>query len=208
VPRPCAPLAEALSRRSRAIEQTRARVEALTISHHLSSRAAEHVYEGLFLNTVTAFESFVETLFIGLLVSSDNRLHSKHDVQPRMLIGSHAVAREIVLAPRQKYVDWLPYDKTLSQAERCFRGGRPFSLVTAPQAQTLDRIVKIRNAIAHKSRHSLSTFETVVIGTTPLPPRETTPAGFLRGLLMAAPARTRFEDYVSSLVAIARLLAK
>jgi hypothetical protein len=123
-------------------------------------------------------------------------------------VRSHGVARDMVLAPGQRYVDWLPYEKTLHQAKRLFQGARPFSLVSDSQTQVLDRAVKIRNAIAHKSRHSLSTFEKRVIGSTPVPPREATPAGYLRGLLMAAPPRTRFEDYTSSLASIARLLAK
>jgi hypothetical protein len=171
-------------------------------------RATEQVYEGLFLNTITAFETFLENLFVGLLVGGKNRLTSKHDVTARILVKSHGVARDMLLAPRQKYVDWLPYDKTLNQADRMFQGGRPFSLLSNAQTQVLDKAVKIRNAIALKSRYSLSTFEYVVIGTTPLPPRESTPAGYLRGLLMAAPPRTRFEDYASSLASIAKVLAK
>lgn len=206
--RPCSPLADALASRFRSIERTRSRVESLASAGHVSVRATEQVYEGLFLNTVTGFESFLETLFIGLLVGGSNGLRSKHDVRARILVRSHGIAREIVLAPRQKYVDWLPYDKTLDQAERLFQGSRPFSLVSDPQTQLLDKAVKIRNAIAHKSRHSLSIFERFVIGNTPVGPRESTPAGYLRGLLMAAPPRTRFEDYASSLAAMARLLAK
>ena len=206
--RPCAPLGDALASRFRSIERTRARVEGLASGHQLSSRATEIVYEGLFLNTITGFESFLETLFIGLLVGGNNGLRSRHRVSTRIVVRSHEIARQIVLAPRQKYVDWLPYDKTLVHAEKLFQGARPFSLLTDAQTDILDKAVKVRNAIAHKSRHSLSTFERIVIGTTPLPPRERTPAGYLRGMLMAAPPRTRFEYYASELSTIARTLAR
>lgn len=208
MPRPCGQLAVALASRFVSLEKTRARVEALTSSGDLGVPAAEQVYEGLFLNTMTGFEAFIENLFIGLLVEGAHGLKSGHNVQARVLVRSHAVARQVVLSPRQNYVDWMPYERTLEQAERLFRGGRPFSLLSKSQIETLLRAMRIRNAIAHRSRHSLSVFERLVIGSTPVGLRESTPAGYLRGLLMASPPRTRFEDYAASLAAIARLLAR
>jgi len=102
------------------------------------------------------------------------------------------------------YADWLPFDRTEKRAEMFFRAGRPFTNLDIPKKDTLRKAHLIRNAIAHANRSSIQRFEEDVIGVTPVPPRERYPAGFLRGLLIAAPPQTRYEDYVAPLVNIAR----
>jgi hypothetical protein len=104
-------------------------------------------------------------------------------------------------------VDWLPYDKTQDLAKIYFRGGRPFSELSAPQKEHLLKCHTIRNAIAHRSRYSLERFERHVIGNTPLPPQQRTPAGYLKGIFRLYPSQTRYENMVAQLLSIARQLA-
>ena len=209
--RPSRTLAESLARRYRSLELTRQRIEKLVGDGEISLRAAEHMYEGLFLSTFTAFETFVEELFVGLLVSNAGLYSETADVVPRFTIRSHIVARDLVIGAGRQYVDWLPSERTEERANVFFRGGRPFTLLRDPTMANvlavLGRGTIVRNAIAHKSRYSLHRFELNVIRGTALPPRERTPAGFLRGVGAGAPVETRYETYATGILTVARSLA-
>lgn len=200
-------LAQRLARRFLALDATRQRVEALVAGNMLTRRAAEQMYEGLFLSAYTAFEGFLEELFTGLLLSSDGLASSRRDVVPRIAVRSHRVAREVLHVPDRKYIDWLPYKYTLALAQRFLRGGRPFTNLSNTQKEHLTKCVTVRNVIAHKSRHSFKKFDQQVIAGAPIPPIEKSPAGFLRGLFRISPAQTRYENFVSRLLEIAQFLA-
>ena len=206
--RPSSSLADALARRLRALESVRAKIEELVSSRVLSEKAAEHVYEGLFLNAHVPFEGFLEDLFIGLLVDGQGVLSSRSDIKPRVAIRLHRIARQLLSGPQRRYVAWFPYERTIEMASLYFQGGRPFTELSEAQRQQLRKSHIIRNAIAHRSRFSMHQFEKQVIGNTPLPPRERTPAGFLRGQFRITPKQTRYENLVSQLLLIARDLAK
>ena len=130
------------------------------------------------LSCFTSFEVFVEEVFLALLVTG-----SGTTVIPRVAVRSLAVARELVIGPGKKYVDWFPYERTIERAHIFFRGGRPFSSILSPQRNTLNKAQMIRNAIAHRSRHSQKIFETLVIENTNLAPREYRPSAYLRGVV-------------------------
>lgn len=183
----------------RALDVTRRQIDALVASGSLPRKAEEQVYESLFLSCFTSLEIFVEDVFLALLLGQGN---SK--VKPRLAVGSMRVARELVIGPGKKYVDWFPYERTTERAEIFFRGGRPFTDVLPPQKEILNKAQAIRNAIAHRSRHSQKAFEKIVIGKTNLAPRERRPAGYLRGT--AAPPQTRYELYATQLLAVAKTL--
>lgn len=195
-------LVEQLERRVRSLNTTRARVDDLVGQRVLAHRAADQMYESLFLNTFTSFEVFVEELFLSYLVSRRTR-----KAIPRVTIRSAAVARELVIGPGRKYVDWFPFERTVERAHLFFRGGRPFADIAPADRDLLNKAQLIRHVIAHRSRHSESMFEKHVIGSLPLSPRERTPAGYLRGLLTATPAVTRFENYSAGVLLVATQLA-
>jgi len=182
-------------------------VEALSPRQLISKTGAERVYEALYISACTALEVFLEELFIGQLVENAGLKSSQIDVAPRLRIGSHRVARELVTGVNRKYVDWLPYDHTAGRAELFFRGGRPFSQLSEGDRSQLKTCSIVRNAIAHKSRFSQQLFEKKVIGSTPLPPRERKPSGYLRGFGSAAPPRTRFEILLGTMLKVATVLA-
>jgi hypothetical protein len=162
------------------------------------------MYEALFLSGFTAFEVFIEEVFLYLLVAP-HRGHTRSRAVPRLDIRSPMVAREVVIGPGRKYADWLPFERTLSRAQLFFRGGRPFSNVEKANQDVVDKAQLIRNAIAHHSRHSEAQFIGKVIAGIPLPPREKRPGGFLRGL-SGTPPTSRFENYAATLQAVAKIM--
>lgn len=203
MPRSSSTLSDNLSKRLRALELSRVKIESLINTSLLSQHVSLHMYEGLFLNAHVAFEGFIEELFIGLLVENQGLESSRSDIVPRVKFKSHRIARELLTGPGRQYIDWLPYDRTLDRANMFFRGGRPFSELQTHQKDHLLKCHTIRNAIAHRSRFSLKKFEQHVLVNTPLPPRERSPAGYLRGFFRTAPVQTRFEVYVAQLLQIA-----
>jgi len=196
---------DSLSSRFTRLHGTRRRVDALVLSGQMSRLAADQMYEALFLSGFTAFEVFLEEVFLYLLVAP-HRGHARADAIPRLVIRSLMVAREVVIGPGRKYADWLPFERTLGRAELFFRGGRPFSDVPKAQRDVVDSAQLIRHAIAHHSRHSEAQFLSKVVAGIPLPPREQRPGGFLRGVTGTPPA-TRFETYAATLQAVAKIIS-
>ena len=202
-------LANSLEKRFLSLNLTRMRIDNLVQAGRISRRDAELMYEGLYLNAHSAFESFLEDLFIGLLILQGGVESSRSDIIPRIEIHSHKVAREVVLGPRSRFVNWFPYQNTIDLAEIYFRGGRPFSQLKESQKQTLSNCHAIRNAISHRSRYSIKRFEEVILTQSPpLPTYERSPAGYLRGLFRRSPSQTRYENVVIQLLLIARDLAR
>jgi hypothetical protein len=144
----------------------------------------------------------MEDLLVGLLAGgiTPGRL-----VHPRVSFQSHAVARDVMLGGRA-YVDWVPYHYTDKRAEAFFRGGYPFCNLDKADKKELERIILVRNAVAHQSRSARGRFEDEVIGTAPLLPSERTPAGYLRSVFRLAPVQTRYEEIANSCTLLARKL--
>ena len=63
-----------------------------------------------------------------------------------------------------------------------------------------------RNAIAHASQHSTKVFNEHVIAGTPLPPRERTPADFLRSEVRTGV--TPFENVLDEMRGVAATLCR
>jgi hypothetical protein len=104
------------------------------------------------------------------------------------------------------FVDWLPYNFTDKRAAAFFRGGYPFSNLVKADSKLLDRIILVRNAVAHQSRAARRRFEEEVIGTAPVLPIERTPGGYLRTVFRVAPDQTRYEDIANTCAMLARKL--
>ena len=206
MPRNTSVLFHSLTRRLSDLELTRKKVESLAAQGLLAKRDVDTVYEALFLRAFTELEGFIEDLFFGLLA---RRLrHPSSSVRARVKLKSHMVAREIVLAG-DKYVDWFPYERhTKRLAETFFTGGRPFCSLSPADLNELEKLVILRNAIAHRSSHALSTSERKVTRQLPLRPREKSPVGFLRGQIRIAPPQTRFEATMSTIVQLGQKLSR
>jgi hypothetical protein len=200
VARGAADLVGAFGQHLRGLEVTRKRMEALLARGSISHRDVDKMYEALFLSAFTRFESMIEDLFLGLLTKRIT--HSSTQVRARAEFTSDKIARDIVLRGR-KYVDWLPYDRTETLAKAFLRGGRPFTLFTAPEKVQIGKLLVIRNTITHNSPHAIRNFRNKVVSGFVVPPRERTPARFLRGAFRAAPLQTRFEYYAAEMFSLA-----
>lgn len=168
---------------------------------------AEQIYEALFVNTLTAFEGFLEDLFVGLLVEGNGLTTRQSAFGRRVTVRTHRIARELVFGPGRRYADWFPYDRTEERARLFFTGGRPFSSLSDADRSLIERCLVIRNAIAHRSGHSRDRFEREIIGQRALLPRERRPAGYLRAPFRSNPPQTRYENLAAELLLLARKLA-
>jgi hypothetical protein len=112
-----------------------------------------------------------------------------------MTAHSSAALMNILLQGR-KYMDWLPFDRTIDRAKLYMKDGRPFSDLSPADKGMITRIAIIRNAIAHRSDYALIKFQEVIDIQHPLP-RERTPAGYLRSLV--TPTSNRFDVYAGEL---------
>lgn len=166
----------------------------------IGRRDLEHVYGTIFLTAVSSFEALLEELFLGLL---GRTIRASRRVRPRAEFRSAIAVREIVFGGR-RYVDWLPYTEyTTKRAKLFFAGGHPFTELVQSDLDTLAKIVKIRNALAHSSTYALETFRNEVVGNKPLLLAERSPAGFLRSTLRVAPVQTRYEHFAAELSSVA-----
>jgi hypothetical protein len=159
----------------------------------------------IYVEAFVSFERYLEDLFLGYVagrIATPTR-----NVTVRMSFPSAAIAAEVVFAG-QSYIDWIPYGKTAERAEIYFKDGKPFSTLTKQQKAMLTQLHQIRNALAHRSDHSLDVFTRLVVGATPLLPHERKPSGFLRSILVTSPRQSRLENYLFEMLTIAKDLSQ
>jgi len=187
------------------LEFTRKKGEYLVSKNMIVRRDIEQIYKGLWLDACCSFEQFIEQLFIGLLV--ERYSHPSKDVVPRITFHSDAIATDIICSGN-KYVDWLPYDRTEKIAVAYFKNGLPFKSLDQSEKNIIKDIYQIRNAVAHKSDYSQKLFQEKIIGSLALPPRDKFPAPFLRTVFRVSPSQTRYENYVIEMASIATKLCQ
>lgn len=137
------------------IEFTRKKMERLFRKKLIVKKDIEVVYNGLLLDALTCFENFIEDLFINLLIADS--VHPSFAVKAKHKFNSTKICREIIYAGKN-YIDWLPYDFTIKRAKIFLKNGKPFTNLDKADRKVLTQISYIRNAIAHKSRHSIKMF--------------------------------------------------
>ena len=173
------------------------RIESLYGSGLMTQQDAERAYRGAYLEFHIGLEQAIETLFLGLLRGS---LRSRsHRVHPRISVKSHRVASDVVRGAN-RFVDWLPYERTLQRAEVFFRGGRPFTSLTGQEKKELEDSTAIRNALAHESSAALKRFRTALVDGRNLPSRQHGPSGYLRGQHRAGQTRMNYRLAAGALV--------
>lgn len=199
MPDPTANLANEFTNRLMALESTRAKMEALLAIGAIDVDDIEQVYSGLYVEAFTSFEGLLEDLFFGLVLGTLSS--SLPDVALRVSINPALITREILLIGKQ-YHDWFPYkEQTLERANVFFQRGMPFARLDDGNKSNLQRFHRIRNAIAHKSEFAQRKFETDVLGSLTLTPRERKPSAFLRSIFRR-PAQTQYEVAIEELKAI------
>jgi hypothetical protein len=191
-------LLDAYRRHVTSLSHTRKKTEGLFVGGNLARRDVEQVYHSLYLSAFTQFESSLEELFLGMLCG---RIDPMSTVVPRFQVNREIDARRIVFGGKN-YVDWLPYDYTEKRAKAFFRNGAPFTIIDKVDRKTLERLLALRNVLAHQSAHAEKTFGEIVLKGIMLTPRERTPAGFLRGAHSVAPPVTRYESLVGEMMTL------
>jgi len=189
--------------RLQGLERTRIKMEQLYSESRVAKRDIEHIYGALLLSAYSSFEVMLEDLFLRLLTSKK----LPKSIESKATFRSLQAARSIVFGER-KYLDWIPYDRTLRRAESHFYGGRPFTQLDANERTRIKELCLVRNAIAHNKGYARRQFEREIVSNLVLAPRERTPNGFLRSLHSLAPNVTRYEQLIADLTAIARSLVK
>jgi hypothetical protein len=195
MPSPSAGLFLALQNRYVRLDRTRSRVDSLFSQGN----------SGIYVEAFVSFERFVEDLFLGYVAGKVSMPTRK--VKAKMSFPSAAIAGEVVFGGNS-YVDWIPYERTTDRAEIFFKDGKPFSTLTKPQKEMLKELHRLRNAMAHRSDHSIEVFTRLVLGSMSLSPHERKPAGFLRSILRVSPRQTRLENYLFEMLTIAKDLSQ
>ena len=204
-------LFQAFERQQQTIDRTRKKFVGLFQKRMIDRKALYVAYEGLFLNAHIRFESFIEDLFLGLLVQgkAQGLRTSRPRIKPRVSIRSYLIAREIISGSTSgRYIDWLPYERTQERAKVFFAHGYPFTNLDRQDIDHLSQCNIIRNVIAHKSPESTKRFKSRVIQSRSLSTFEKTPAGFLAGSHSRREDGdiTRYEFYVAEIRRIAKKL--
>jgi hypothetical protein len=180
------------------LDKTRARIELAYNKHHLLLRDVESSYAGLFLQAVLAYETAMEDLIIGLIVHPGGLASSTAGIGPRLKVRSYLHALELAAGPGKDFADWIGKDSLLAKANIFLRQGKPFTSLGSNDWIYVTKTRYIRNAIAHPSKAAIEKFTTKVVGSTPLPARERSVYGYLRGMSGAA-GQSRWELYVAGL---------
>ena len=163
----------------------------------LSSIDINFVYEIAFLSAFTSFEVFVERQFEALLCGRP--YYKNRPVHRRITVRSEMVARDAIRGANA-YPKYLPVNNLEHLAKIFFRGGRPFTLLTHSDKDSLTKCQTIRNCIAHRTRASKQKFERQVLSGVTLRPNQRNPAGYLRSQITIG--RDRFEQIISDLARI------
>ena len=198
-------LSENFAGHLRYLELTRRKMERLYSAGSVVRRDIEQIYSGLYMDSLTSFESLIEDLFVGLLSGRFSAV-SQGAGAPLATFKNKQAVINVVYGGRN-YVDWLPYNRTSERAKIFFRDGVPFTNLDKNDENHILQCLSVRNAIAHKSDHAKRLFERRVLANhSPLMAREKTPTGYLRSVFRQNPAQTRYEQLVVGLSAIATKL--
>ncbi|MDP2649295.1 MAG: hypothetical protein Q8P10_00465 [bacterium] len=184
------------------LEKTRDKMEILFNTEKISKKDIEQVYKGLFLDMVSGFELIIENIFVYFLIEKQKPKIKK--IKPIVIFKNNISAKKIIFN-NKRWVDWLPYVKTIELAGIYFLNGYPFSVLgfvdplkdkkDIDNAQkVLEEISIIRNAIAHQSNYSKEKFLKSIENYTLLP-KEKTPIGFLRSNFRISPIQNRFQNF-------------
>ena len=169
---------------------------------HLVQRDLELTYNSILLSAIVSFELLMEDLFYSLLA---NELAFPRQIDQIQRFSSVETAKKIVLQGG-KYMDWLPIDKLEKYSDIYFiHPNNPFRVLDSRQKQEIQKVLWIRNLIAHQSEHAKKLFEDHVVGTTLIPRG---PRRLLRYYQAThAGSVNKFEYHLGELVSAARAIS-
>jgi len=118
------------------------------------------IIEVAFLQTITAWERFIESSFILYAVgkTAKRRFCPKRKIRP----PTKEIAYALALPEMKQFADWLNAGTVCARANKFFKDGDPFSKYLGAKSNCLQQISTIRNAIAHSSLYSEEKLEDVI----------------------------------------------
>jgi len=188
------------------LDRTSAKVNKLHAVGKISAFDVEQIYSGIYLDAFVSLERFIEDLFLGY-VSGQVTLPTKA-AKPLVTISPSSKAKEVMLGGKN-FLDWIPYDaNTKKRAQIYFNGNSSFLSLSKQDENLLGQLHQIRNALAHRSTHSIGVFHRLVVGNLPIVPRDKRPGNFLRTIFRANPSQTRLQYYLFEMLEIAKRLSE
>lgn len=186
--------------RLRRLHATRKRIEKLYKSDKILLKDVHILYEAMFLRAVTLFEEFLENLLFSIVRSDRTIVAGK--TKSHVRFSSDSAMRRIMFGGK-KYIDLLPFEKAEKIASLYLKKGHAFSVLSENDKTSLTKISKVRNAIAHSSRHARQEFESHVIRGLVMLAKDKKPAAYLRFNFRSSPNQSWFEYHLAELAIIA-----
>ncbi len=183
--------------------------EVLFINGHLTIKDISQLYRGLFLDAYISFESFLEDMFIGLL-HKDNCVG--YVARPVFPVNSTRMGRRLLFS-KDKYLDWLPYEKTEEISKIFFKKNKnPFidpNRVDSSDKYFMNKELPIvRNILSHNSEFAYKKFNRLLDDKYPfLSIQERKPVNFIRYLYSRSLDITILEKYLNNILMIAYKIA-
>ncbi len=174
-------------------------------SAHVSQKLQPSVLETVaclgLVKVAAHFEQFLEGCFFESMLGN----HPDPDVAPTIAVASRRDVELLIYSDfrRERYLDWLPWERTKARANAYLVDGRPFDRLAFRdvEARALTSLAIVRNAIAHPGAYAEALFIKHLKdrGVT-----SNSPGDFL---LRARSGRSEYEHYLMRIKSLGRALA-
>ena len=134
----------------------------------LSKNQMHLVTEALFLRAFSRYEAFIEEVFI--LYCMEKKTQSGKSVKSHIRAKNYGHAKQIIKSS-MNFLEWNNPDKIIERSRTYLEIDNPIFNAITQNKTKLDRMRKIRNAIAHYSEESELQFNKVLrdeLGSLPL----------------------------------------
>lgn len=115
----------------------------------------ERLCEMTFIILFTAWEQFLETTFITLIVDAPLATFKRRH---RVLVTDFDTAYDLIRGSR-KYVEWADPNQVRERAKVFFKGGEPFESALSAVSDDLMKMRIIRNRCVHYSQHATEQYD-------------------------------------------------
>jgi hypothetical protein len=194
-----AEIAKSFDRQATKAEKLTAEGLRLYRSGKLSQASLDALFHASFLSLHSHFEIFLEDLFYSTMTGASRIA----ECAPHAVFESREKVQLLFFA-NVNYVSWMPFDQHAKKiSRRAYISGSPFDRLSRQSVESnlLKEFTNIRNAIAHKSKHSLREVEPLI---RQMRPGRRNVAEYLQN---TSQSTTQFGLYTTGVRAIAAALS-
>ncbi len=149
-----------------------------------------------FLQIVTAWEDYVESVFVRYVAGASSPKNYKPAARVSAVKDIHHAFQLLSLneeySPQRDYLSWSNWKSVASRSKIFFESGRPFTNLTLNENDRLKDAVIIRNRIAHNSSKCRSSFVEISKRHLGIDKKATLPQGFSTGKLLLTESNRLF----------------